>query len=53
MTSKMTYKVHISKTNILAHLQRVATLKVLIVTMLEIIMLSLLPKVLTMIGSSL
>ena len=31
MTSKMTYKVHISKINILAYLQRVTTLKVLIV----------------------
>ena len=44
-TSKMPYKVHISEINVLAYLQCVAMLKVLTITMLEMIMLSLLPKV--------
>ena len=45
MTSKMQYKVHILEINVLAYLQRVAMLNVLIITMLEMIMLTMLPKV--------
>ena len=45
ITSKMPYKKHISEINVLGYLQRVAMLKILIITMLEMIMLSLLPKV--------
>ena len=41
----MPYKVHILEINVLAYLQRVAMLNVLIITMLEMIMLSMLPKV--------
>ena len=44
ITRKMPYKVHISEINVLGYLQRAAMLKILIITMLEII-LSLLPKV--------
>ena len=51
ITSKMPYKKHISEINVLEYLQRVAILKVLI--MLEIIILSLLPKVSTTIESRL
>ena len=36
MTGNMPYKMHISKIKVLAYLQSVATLKVLIITMLEI-----------------
>ena len=43
MTSKMPYKVHISEISVLGYLKRVAMLKVLIITMLEMITLSL-PK---------
>ena len=43
MTSKMSYVVHISEINVLAYVKRIAVLKVLIITMLEM-MLSLLPK---------
>ena len=49
----MPYKKHISEINVLEYLQRVAILKVLIITMLEIIILSLLPKVSTTIESRL
>ena len=45
MTSKMPYKVHISEINVSGYLQRVAMLKFLIITMLEMTMLSLSPKV--------
>ena len=40
MTSKMSYKVHISEINTLGYLQRVAMLKFLIIMMLEMTMLS-------------
>ena len=40
----MPYKVHFSEINVLEYLQRAAMLKILIITMLEIV-LSLLPKV--------
>ena len=53
ITSKMPYKKHISEINVLGYLQRVAILKVLIITMLEMIMLPLLPKVPTTIESRL
>ena len=44
ITRKMPYKVHISEINVSGYLQRATMLKILIITMLEII-LSLLPKV--------
>ena len=44
MTSKMSYVMHISEINVLAYVKRTAVLKVLIIAMLEMIMLSLLPK---------
>ena len=50
VTNKMPYKVYISEINVLAYLQRVAILKFLITTMLEVIML---PKVPTKIESRL
>ena len=53
MASKMPHKVHISEINVLAYLQRVSMLKGLIITMFEMIMLSLLPKVRTTIESRL
>ena len=53
ITSKMPYKKHISEINVLRYLQHVAILKVLIITVLEMIMLSLLPKVPTTIESRL
>ena len=49
----MPYKKHISEINILGCLERDSMLKVPIITMLEITMLSLLPKVLTTIESRL
>ena len=42
---QLPYKVRVSKIKVLAYLQRVATLKELIITMLEVLALSLLPKV--------
>ena len=45
ITSKMPYKKHISEISVLGYLQPVAALKVLIITMSEMIMLLLLPKV--------
>ena len=48
----MSYKVHISEINVLGYLQRVSMLKVLIITILEMIMLSLLPEVPTAIVAS-
>ena len=45
MTNNMSYKVHISEISVIGYLQRAAMLQVLIITMLEMIMLSLLPKV--------
>ena len=53
VTSKMPYKMHISEINVSGYLQRVAILKVLKITMLEMTMLSLLPKVPTTIESHL
>ena len=53
MTSKMLYKAHISELSVLGYLQRVVMLKVLITTILEVIMLPLLPEVLTTIWSRL
>ena len=53
ITSKMLYKLHITEIIVLGYLQRVAMLKVLIITMLEMTMLSLLPEVPTTIGSRL
>ena len=46
----MLYKVHISEMSVLGYLQRVAMLKGLIITILEITMFSLLPEVRTTIG---
>ena len=43
----MPYEVHILEISVLAYSQRVAILKFLVITMLEMIMLSLLPKVST------
>ena len=53
ITSKMHYKKHILEINVLGYLQSVALLKVLIITMLEMIILPLLPKVPTTIESRL
>ena len=47
----MPYKMHISEVNASGYLQRVSMLKVLIITMLEMSMFSLLPKVSTTIES--
>ena len=49
LTSKMSYEVHISDDNVSAYLQCFAMLKVLMTVMLEKIILSLLPKLSTMI----
>ena len=53
MTSKMLYKVLITEISVLRYLKRVSMLKILIITILEMTMLSLLLEVPTTIGSRL